>query len=314
MNGKKTKLVLALTLVFWLLSNGGILSSHAEDEEHFSFYYEENPLYAFGYNFTSFYTGSNYTWDFGDGNHSYEQHPTHVYAAAGNYTVRLIVMEGGIEIVNESHILSTGNAPPIPDFMYTPNTPYTLETVFFIDNSTDPDGDIINWTWNFGDESDDNISYDKDPVHVYQKAGKYNITLTVMDNGGKAASVVRQIFVFNRLPVASFYWTRDSITGDLIFDASTSYDPDGDIDLYEWDFGDGTVKYGQTVSHSYATAGAYTVALKVYDDYGDNDTFSRNIHSNNKLPVVDFTYTPSLPTDLDVITFSSTSLTPMEPS
>ena len=310
MNGKKTKLVLALTLVFWLLSNGGILSSHAEDEEHFSFYYEENPLYAFGYNFTSFYTGSNYTWDFGDGNHSYEQHPTHVYAAAGNYTVRLIVMEGGIEIVNESHILSTGNAPPIPDFMYTPNTPYTLETVFFIDNSTDPDGDIINWTWDFGDESDDNISYDKDPVHVYQKAGTYNVMLTVLDNEGKAESVVKQIIVFNRLPVASFYWTRNAITGDLIFDATTSYDVDGYIALYEWDFGDGTIKYGQIINHSYATAGAYTVTLKVYDDDGDNDTTSRDIHSNNKLPVVDFTYTPSLPTDLDVITFSSTSYDP----
>ena len=54
----------------------------------------------------------------------------------------------------------------------------------------------------------------------------------------------------------------------LIFDASKSYDPDGYIASYSWQFGDGNVGYGKKVNHSYEKAGSYNVTLEVRDEYG----------------------------------------------
>ncbi|AGB15766.1 PKD domain protein,LVIVD repeat protein [Halovivax ruber XH-70] len=56
------------------------------------------------------------------------------------------------------------------------------------------------------------------------------------------------------------------------FDGSASTDPDGSITGYEWNLGDGTTMSGETVEHSYDTAGEYTVELTVTDDSGSSDS------------------------------------------
>jgi nitrous oxidase accessory protein NosD len=72
----------------------------------------------------------------------------------------------------------------------------------------------------------------------------------------------------NVLPVASFEVApRTAILGEqMVFDASTSYDPDGIVFDYRWDFGDGTVASGATASHTYASEGDFQVTLTVQDD------------------------------------------------
>lgn len=54
----------------------------------------------------------------------------------------------------------------------------------------------------------------------------------------------------------------------ITFDGTWSYDPDGTIVKYEWDFGDGTTGEGPTLSHTYEDEGVYTVTLTVTDDNG----------------------------------------------
>jgi PKD repeat protein len=75
----------------------------------------------------------------------------------------------------------------------------------------------------------------------------------------------------NRSPVAAF--TEDATTvaenETIHFDASGSYDPDGTIDSFEWDFGDGTTAIEVTTEHAYTIeAGTHTVTLTVTDDDG----------------------------------------------
>jgi serine protease len=70
----------------------------------------------------------------------------------------------------------------------------------------------------------------------------------------------------NESPVADFSYSCDGSICD--FDASTSYDTDGTIVSYAWDFGDGTSGSGITASHTFTEAGTYTVTLRVTDDIG----------------------------------------------
>ena len=64
------------------------------------------------------------------------------------------------------------------------------------------------------------------------------------------------------------------------FDASDSYDPDGEISSYSWEFGDGSIGSGKVVEHKYSNSGKYTVTLKVIDSDNNESTKSIEIELN----------------------------------
>ena len=134
----------------------------------------------------------NWTWDFGDGNVSYEQNPNHSYADNGTYTVTLTVMDDDGAINTTSKQITVANVPPIANFTYTPLSPKTLEVIEFDDSSADLDGTIVNYTWDFGDG---NISYEQNPTHIYADNGTYTVTLTVVDDDGATDTVSKNVTV-----------------------------------------------------------------------------------------------------------------------
>jgi PKD repeat protein/pimeloyl-ACP methyl ester carboxylesterase len=81
----------------------------------------------------------------------------------------------------------------------------------------------------------------------------------------------------NQPPVASFMYSPEKpLVGEQItFDASSSYDPDGTIVKYEWDFGDGNSAEGKVVTHAYTEVGNYTVNLTVTDNDGLTNSLSK---------------------------------------
>ncbi|MHC1579830.1 MAG: PKD domain-containing protein, partial [Candidatus Alkanophagales archaeon] len=80
-------------------------------------------------------------------------------------------------------------------------------------------------------------------------------------------------------------YTYENIT----FDASASYDPDGYIVSYEWDFGDGTTASGAVVTHAYADDGTYTATLTVTDNHGAKNSTTVTVKVNNRAPSVSIT-------------------------
>ena len=115
--------------------------------------------------------------------------------------------------------------------------------------------------------------------------------------------------VADQPPVASFTESATTApTGTAIsFDASTSHDPDGTIVSYSWNFGDGMTATGATTSHSYTTAGSYTVTLTVTDNSGSTGMSTATKTITDRSPTASFTFTPANPTVGQTVTFDASS-------
>lgn len=95
---------------------------------------------------------------------------------------------------SEDYLLFFDEMAPIASFTYDPIDPTTLDAIDFTDTSTDADGSIVNWSWDF---NDGNTSYAQHPSHQYTTAGNYTVCLTVMDNHGKTNTTCTTIEVVN---------------------------------------------------------------------------------------------------------------------
>lgn len=169
-------------------------------------------------------------------------------------------------------VIVTPNELPVADFTFSPETGgFPLEVTFDASLSYDPDGQIDRYEWDFGDGSTgEGITM----THTYQNAGTYTIDLLVVDNNGAGARAQKTIEVLeisNEPPVADFTYSPQ--TGlyplQVSFDASSSYDPDGEISRYSWDFGNDSTASGPQVTHTFSPWGNYSVTLEVEDDMGE---------------------------------------------
>ena len=137
-------------------------------------------------------------------------------------------------------------------------------------NSTDSDGSIGRYDWDFGDSTIANNA-GPTPTHVYETGGKYIARLTVTDDSEETDMdiTVVNVGIGNLPPLAH---AGDSVSGkvsrDITFDGTGSSDPDGSVANYAWSFGDGNTGTGPNPTHSYAAAGKYFVTLTVTDNDG----------------------------------------------
>ena len=226
-------------------------------------------------------------WDFADKQTADVQNPEHIYADPGKYLVTLTITDsGGLQVSGSKEItvLPPGNNPPIANFTYSQQNRKLV--IDFTDISTDTDGTIVSWNWNFGDKTTDTT---KNPSHTYAFAGTYQVVLTVTDNGGKTGSITIMVIVnplVNQPPVISnITGTQTSFKPLIGTFSETSSDPDGFISQWDWNFGDGQVFSTTNIAlknptHTYANPGTYTVTLTVTDDGLPDGTNKRTATSS----------------------------------
>ena len=166
------------------------------------------------------------------------------------------------------------NQVPVASFTAAPSSGAApLVVAFDATASTDPDGSIVTYAWDFGDGT---AGTGRTVSHTFATVGSYTARLTVTDNAGATATATQAISVtsqpppLNQPPVAAFTATPTSGLAPLVvsFDAGASADPDGTITTYAWSFGDTTTGTGRTTAHTYSAVGTYTASLTVTDNAG----------------------------------------------
>lgn len=165
-------------------------------------------------------------------------------------------------------------------------------------------GTVDTWEWDFGDG---NTSSNQNPSNEYFDPGLYDVTLIVSGpSGSDTLTEIGYIDVQYPPPVADFEGFPTSGNIPLIVDFTDL--STGDIDTWEWDFGDGNTSTDQNPQHTYSSAGLFTVSLIVNGPGGaDTATFEDYIFTTIEAPVAEFEGSPTMGEAPLLVTFTDLS-------
>ncbi|MBC7936798.1 MAG: PKD domain-containing protein [Rhizobacter sp.] len=235
-----------------------------------------------------------FDWDFGDGtflNSTKTNTATHLYNAAGTFTVRLIITDilGCQDTLTKSAYIRIDG----PTASFTPSVPGTClnNLVTFNDASvSDNTHAIQTWSWNYGDGSTEILS--APPFqHYYTTPGAYLVTLKVTDSKGCSDSINIAAALIISKPEARF--TALDTASCPSKQVRFSNESTGPGLSYLWDFGDGGSSAAQHPVHNYLTDGLYTIKLFISDQYGCTDSISKPGIISILTPVANFTMSDS---------------------
>jgi PKD repeat protein len=204
--------------------------------------------------------------------------------------VQILATPGGTDFSNATSrsvsirlvppgIILPPNGTPVPSFTFAPSAPLVrVDVTFDASLSTDSDGRIVRYLWNFGDGSTDDGVVVK---HEFKSFGTFVVTLTVTDDRGQSASLSKNVTVAATTdPKPDFVVSPSApVVGDRVFfNAAISTAAVGRrIEQYDWDFGTGAQASGITTSYVFAKPGEYTVVLTVTDDAGNKASTSKKV-------------------------------------
>jgi PKD repeat protein len=232
---------------------------------------EEAPNPGFTYNdvcntttsiFTDQSTGTDLTdwnWDFGDGNISSDQNPSHTYTNPGQYDVVLTVSNGlGCSASLTQTVFN--HAIPVLEFQY--ELPCSSAEVQFTDQSLVQNANIVAWSWDFGDPgSSGNTSSIQNPVHLFNTPGDYNVKLIAYSQFGCVDSLTKIINVLQG-PDVQFSWDK-ACAGEPTTFADQTISFGIPVSGITWII-DGVVYEDVSApSHTFGTPGIYSVSLGV---------------------------------------------------
>lgn len=212
---------------------------------------------------------TNWTWTFKDDNSTTTtQNSTHPYSTPGTYTINLVVKtDQGC-----SHDTSrTIKIWPLPIANFTAKEVCIGDTTVFTDKSlkTDPADPVVNWVWNFGDNSA--LSSDTNPGHVYLASGTYHVQLIVGTSKGCVKDITIDVTV-HPSPKANFSANPICKGTPITFqDLST---PSAIINSWHWDFGDiiNNISNQKNPTHIYDSSMVFYPKLTITSQYGCNDS------------------------------------------
>ena len=238
-----------------------------------------------------------YAWDFGDGATAAGVVAMHEYAVvSGTFPVTLTVEATYSDAttaysVTQKIVKLIPNQAPVAKLSAPHSGVENTSLAFDSSDSYDPDGTIVSRVLDFGDG---NSSTSSATTHQYAAPGVYNVTLTVTDNDGAIADVVREVRILSeeeaadapvaRLTAPAEAYPKQNVT----LDGSASTAETGSIESYYWDLGDGRAAFegGASINVTYATRGTFDIALRVTNSSGLSHQVVEQITILNTPPTI----------------------------
>lgn len=241
-------------------------------------------------------TGSfnSWTWFISDGTTYNSQTFTHFFQSSGTFDILLIALtpDGCIGIKDSTVVV---NQLPTVNFE---NSAPTCENdpIDFMSLSTSPNGQIVQWIWDFGDGTIVTIDYPDSPniSHAYSSNGSFEVLLAVTDQKGCINNTSKFVDVIIS-PIADFTYESNCIDSPVLFTDISSIGLGPELFTWEWYFddpasGNNNTSNLQNPSHIFSSPGSYSVSLVVTNVLSCSDTSIIDIVMDS-LPVIDFTMT-----------------------
>ncbi len=209
-----------------------------------------------------------YLWDFGDGATGEGPVVNYAWNQPGIFRVSLTVIDdsGTASALQSTEMDIRIDAAPIANA--GADQPVTAsEVIFDGGGSTDSDGRITRYEWDFGDG---NRGEGQTVTHVYARPGSYEVALVVTDDSTSPLNKDRDtLFVsINETPIADAGPPQVVAPGDeFVVSGRASLDPDGEISAYVWAFPDGSSVQGQRAAYAISEPGLHRIRLTVFDDF-----------------------------------------------
>ena len=211
-----------------------------------------------------------FLWDFGDGETSQEENPSHTYIMEGIYNVKLKATgPGGVDSITTFNVVDIVETP-VSSFTITEDTLYQPDTVFILDNTSTRD--ITELMWLSGNE--DTLFSGNQIQFSYSEPETYDVSLIVSNDFVNCSDTFSlPVVLLSPLPQASF------IGGDTACaPLSVSFTNTSTNSLvYRWDFGDGIETFQENPTHIYDSVGVFNVKLVATNLLGVDSTVSTGI-------------------------------------
>lgn len=247
-----------------------------------------------------------YAWDFGDGEQSAEETPSHQFEAAGEFTVRVTVTDtAGGTGEGEATVSVGDDHTPVATASATPSQGIAPLIVSFTGSALGGD-EPLTYTWAFGDGAEGVEG--RNPTHTYEQEGTFHAVLVVTDaDGDSSQDEVEILVVGNDVPLVEVQAEPTSGIAPLTV-GFTAAVMGGDEPLtFAWSFGDGETSAVQGPSHLFEAAGSYDVSVTVTDANGDEASDSIVVEvGDDQTPTVVAGATPSSGLAPLPVTFTAT--------
>lgn len=244
-------------------------------------------------------TPANWSWNFGDGNTSSMQSPSHTYVQAGTYIVCLTVYTPFSNCQStycDSIVVGNpGNCYAGYTFVVDTINPNQVD---FTDTSS---GGVVTWQWDFGDAG---TSTSQHPTYIYANTGMYAVCLTTIDSNGCSATHCDTVTVGSMGNCSSnFSYSVDFVDQNMVH----FYDSSSASVYTVWNFGNSIVDSTQNPTHIFQGPGTYTVCLTIGDSSGCESTSCQQVVVGPVSCSANFSFAPDT-VDLQTIHFTDLTL------
>lgn len=195
-----------------------------------------------------------WNWQFGDGDSSLTNNPSHVYSTGGTYNATLTAISDS-GCAASATLTVTVKPKPVVSFMSS--NACVGDTTTFTNTTTISDSSALTYQWFFGDGDSSLV---QDPAHYYTGSGSYSLTLIATANNGCVDST-NSTFIVSTPATPDFSFPSTNCRGNSV--AFSDLSTGGTVTNWLWTFGDGDSSLLQNPLHSYASSGTYTVTLRV---------------------------------------------------